>query len=195
MSIVDVPAPAPQRPRVLMVGTAFATAAVLMVLVGLVAVYLAQRASAVSVGDAWLPEGVVIPLQQPTVMLFTLIAGSITVQWAVYAVAHNDKINAYIALGITFLFGIAFINMASYLYTLMGLDITASSQAVLIYAISGAQLAMVITAMLFVGIMSFRALAGQETSKAHDGVSAAALFWHASVLAFFIIWLVVYVTK
>jgi heme/copper-type cytochrome/quinol oxidase subunit 3 len=190
-----IPAPPPTRPRVLIVGTAFATAATLMVLVGLVGVYLLERAAVISAGDTWLPEGVIIPLQQPTVMLFTLLASSVTIQWAVYAVARNDKVNTYIALGMTFLFGFGFVNMCSYLYTLMGLDITASPQAVLIYAISGAHLAMLIGAMLFVAVTSFRALAGQETSRAHDGVSASALFWHATVAAYFVIWYAVYVTK
>lgn len=195
VTLVDVPPPAPPRPRVLMVGTAFATAGVLMVFAGLLGTYLFQRAAAVSAGDTWLPEGVVVPLQQPTVMLFTLIAASVTVQWAVYSVAHNDKLNSYLALGLTLIFGFAFINMASYLYTLMSLDIAASNQAVLIYTITGAQLAMVIAGMLFVAVSSFRALAGQETSSAHDGVSSAALFWHATVALYFVIWLVVYVTK
>lgn len=187
-------APAP-RPRVLMIGTAFASAATLMSLAGLLGIYLAGRAAALDSGESWLPEGLVIPLQQPTVMLFTIVASAVTIQWAVYAVARDDKVNTYIALGLTFLFGFAFINMAWYLYTLMEIDVTSGAQAVLIYTITGAQIAMLIVAMLFVLATSFRALAGQETSRHHDGVSAAALFWHSTVIAYALIWIAIYVTK
>lgn len=187
--------PPVQRPRVLMVGTAFATAGTLMVLATLLGIYLTQRSAIVSVGERWVPEGSTIPLQQPTVLLFTLLASAVTVQWAVYSVARNDRVNAYLALGLTTVLGIAFINMMSYLYSLMALDITASSQAVLLYAISGAHLAMLIGGMVFIAVTAFRALAGQETGRQHDGVSAAALYWYAMVLAYGVIWYAVYVTK
>jgi cytochrome c oxidase subunit 3 len=189
------PAPPVQRPRVLLLGTAFATAATVMVFAGLIGAYLSRRAELVGAGDSWLPEGATIPLQQPNVMLFTLIASAITVQWAVYAVARNDRVNTYLALGLTFAFGIAFLNMQSYLYTLMEFDITANQQAVFVYAISGAHVVMVVLAMIFVALMAFRALAGQESRRQHDGVSAAALFWHASVVVYAVIWIAVYVTK
>jgi cytochrome c oxidase subunit 3 len=189
------PAPSVQRPRVLMIGTAFASAATLMMFAGLIGVYLSRRAELVAAGDAWLPQGVDIPLQQPNMMLFTLVGSAVTVQWAVYAIARNDRTNTYLALGLTFVFGIAYINMQSYLYTLMEFDITANQQGVLVYTITGAHILMVVAAMVFVALMAFRALAGQETSRQHDGVSAAALFWHASVVAYAVIWLAVYVTK
>jgi cytochrome c oxidase subunit 3 len=189
------PAPPVQRPRVLLLGTAFATAATVMVFVGLIGVYLSRRAELVSVGDSWLPEGADIPLQQPNVMLFTLIASAVTVQWAVYAITRNDRVNTYLALGLTFAFGIAYINMQSYLYTLMEFDITANQQGVLIYAITGAHIIMVVLAMIFVALMAFRALAGQESRRQHDGISAAALFWHASVAVYAVIWIAVYVAK
>lgn len=189
------PAPPIQRPRVLMVGTAFASGATLMLFAGLIGIYLTRRAEFVVEGDVWIPDGVSVPLQQPNVMLATLLASAITIQWAVWAINRNDRVNTYLALGITFLFGFAFLNMASYLYTLMEFDITANQQAVLVYSITGAHIAMLVIAMIFVGLMAFRALAGQETSRQHDGISAAALFWHANVLVFFIIWLAIYVTK
>jgi heme/copper-type cytochrome/quinol oxidase subunit 3 len=188
-------APPVQRPRVLMIGTAFASAATLMVFAGLIGMYLTRRAEMVGAGDAWLPDGVSIPLQQPNVMMATLLASSVTIQWAVWAIIRNDRVNTYLALGITFVFGLAFLNMASYLYTLMEFDVDANQQAVLVYSISGAHIAMLIAAMLFVALMSFRALAGQESARQHEGISAAALFWHANVLVFAIIWFAIYVTK
>lgn len=189
------PAPPVQRPRVLMIGTAFACAGALMFFAGLLAMYLSRRSELITAGDSWLPEDVTIPLQQPNVLLFTMLASAITVQWAVYAIARNDRVNTYLALGLTFIFGIAFINMQSYLYTLMQFDIMANQQAVLVYAISGAHLVMVVVAMIFVALMAFRALAGQESRRQHDGISAAALFWYTTVVVYSVIWLAVYVTK
>jgi heme/copper-type cytochrome/quinol oxidase subunit 3 len=49
--------------------------------------------------------------------------------------------------------------------------------------------------MIFVGLMAFRALGGQQTSRQHDGISAAALFWHAMVVVYAIIWYAIFVTK
>jgi cytochrome c oxidase subunit 3 len=189
------PAPPVQRPRVLVVGTAFVSAATIMVFVGLIAVYLSQRANVVADGQTWLPREISIPLQQPTTIFFSLLMSVVTMQWAVSAIARNDRINAYLALGITLVFGFSTIVMTSYQYTLMGLDVDGNIQSVLIYTISGLHLIMVVIAMIFISLMTFRAMAGQFTARQHDGVTAAALFWYAMVAVYALIWLSIYVTK
>lgn len=189
------PAPPVQRPRVLVIGAAFASAATVMVFIGLIAVYLSQRATTVAAGDTWLPKTLTIPLQQPNTMLFTLLMSVVTMQWAVSAIARNDRVNAYIALGVTLVFGFATIVMTSYLYTLMGADIDANPQSVLIYTITGLHLLVLVLAMIFVALMAFRALAGSFTARQHDGVTAAALFWYAMVAIYALIWISIYVTK
>lgn len=189
------PAPPVQRPRVLVVGAAFVTAATVMVFIGLIAIYLSERAEIIAAGDTWLPREITIPLNQPNTMLFTLLMSVVTMQWAVFAIARNDRVNAYLALGITLVFGFSTLVMTSYLYTLMGLDVDANPQSVLIYAITGLHLLMVVLAMIFVALMAFRALAGQFTARQHDGVTAAAVFWYAMVAVYVLIWISVYVTK
>lgn len=189
------PPPTPRSPRVLVVGTAFATAAVVMAFAGMIGQYLLERGAAISGGGDWLPEGATIPLTQPNVMMMGLIMSSITMQWAVQAVKADDRVNTYLALGITFVFGIAYLNMTAYLYSLMGLEMSSGAAGVLIYAITGAHLAMTVAAMLFVGFMAFRALGGQYSSRQADGIVAAALFWHAMVAVYAVIWIAIYVTK
>jgi cytochrome c oxidase subunit 3 len=189
------PAPPVQRPRVLVVGTAFVSAATIMVFAGLIAVYLSQRANVVADGGTWLPREISIPLQQPTTTFFSLLMSVVTMQWAVSAIARNDRINAYLAMGITLVFGFSAIVMTSYQYTLMGLDVDANAQSVLIYTISGLHLLMLVIAMIFISLMTFRAMAGQFTARQHDGVTAAALFWYAMVAVYALIWLSIYVTK
>jgi cytochrome c oxidase subunit 3 len=177
------------------VGTAFVSAATIMVFVGLIAVYLSQRANVVADGETWLPREISIPLQQPTTVFFSLLMSVVTMQWAVSAIARNDRINAYLALGITLVFGFSTIVMTSYQYTLMGLDVDGNIQSVLIYTISGLHLIMLVIAMIFISLMTFRAMAGQFTARQHDGVTAAALFWYAMVAVYALIWLSIYVTK
>lgn len=189
------PAPPVTRPRVLVVGTAFATAATVMLFIGLIGIYLVERASVVGGGDAWLPQGVSIPLSQPNIMLFTMLMSVVTMQWAVAAIVKDDRVNAYLALGVTLVFGFAVITMTTYLWSLMKLDITASVQGVLIYTITGGHIIMLIVAMIFVGLMAFRALGGQFTSRQHDGISSAAMFWYATVAVYALIWIAIYVTK
>lgn len=190
-----LPAAPLQRPRVLVVGTAYAAAASVMVFIGLLAVYLTERAAVISAGDRWLPDGSSIPLQQPNTMMITLLMSVVTVQWAVNAIARNDRVNTYIALGLTFVLGGATILMLTYLWSLMDLEVAAGSASVLIYTISAAQLFMLAIAMIFVALMAFRALGGQFASRQHDGITAAALYWHTMVAVFFVLWLVIYITK
>ncbi|MCU0312022.1 MAG: cytochrome c oxidase subunit 3 [Acidimicrobiales bacterium] len=189
------PAPPVQRPRVLMVGTAFTVAAATMALLALLAIYLTERSAVLAVGDTWLPDGVVIPLSQPNIMMATLLMGVISVQWAVYAIARDDRVNAYLALGLTLVFGIMVVVMTSYLYSIMGLDVAANPQSVLIYAVTGGHLVFLIATMVFLALMAIRALGGQFTSRQHDGISAAALAWHVQTAVFFVIWLAIYITK
>jgi cytochrome c oxidase subunit 3 len=189
------PAPAVQRPRVLVVGTAFAAAASFMVFIGLIGIYLAARVDVISSGSAWLPKGATIPLQQPNTMFITLIMSVFTMQWAVAAIAKNDRVNAYLAMGLTLMLGIATIVMTTYLWYLMELDIASGIQGVLIYTITGAHIVMLVVAMIFVALMGLRALGGQFTARQHDGITAAAVFWYAMVAVYALIWISIYVTK
>jgi heme/copper-type cytochrome/quinol oxidase subunit 3 len=203
MALAEIPAshapvsgapPAPlARPRVVVVGTALVSAGVLALFAGMVGVYLHLRAEAGR--GTWIPEDAFFPLQQPNVMLLALLMSSVTMQWAVYAIKKDDRPQAYLALGITELFGFAVLNMAAYLYSIMNLDIETGSMAVMTYTITGAHLVALIAAMVFTALMAFRALGGQFTSRQHDGVSAAALFWHVQVVVFAVIWLAIYITK
>lgn len=188
-------APPVQRPRVLVVGSAFVSAATIMTFIGLIGIYLTQRAAIIGAGDIWLPKGSTIPLQQPNTMLFTLLMSVVTMQWAVHAIANNDRTNAYLALAITIFFGFATVVMTWYLYGLTSLDISANSQSVLIYTITGLHLMLVVVAMLFIALMAFRALAGSFDARQHDGITAAAVFWYAVVLVYVLIWITIYVTK
>jgi cytochrome c oxidase subunit III len=188
------PAP-PARPRVVAVGAALAAAGVLAAFAAALGIYAQLRAQGLASGAEWLPEGSFFPLQQPNVMMMALIMSSFTVQWAVDAIKRDDRPQAYLALGLTQLLGFATINMAAYLYSIMELDAASGAMAVMTYTITGAHLALLVGCMIFVALMAFRALGGQFTSRQHDGMSAAALFWHAQVVVFAFVWYAIYITK
>jgi heme/copper-type cytochrome/quinol oxidase subunit 3 len=188
------PPPPVSRPRVLLVGTAFASAVSIMLFVGLIGIYLSVRTTLISDVGTWLPAGLVIPLVQPNMMMFTLLLSSLMMQWAVSAIKNDDRTNTYLAIGVTLLLAFAFLVEYGYLFSLMKLSM-ASQQGVLIYALTGANIAMTIVAMIFLILMGFRALAGQFTSRQHDGIAAAAIYWHSMVAVYALIWFVVFITK
>jgi heme/copper-type cytochrome/quinol oxidase subunit 3 len=189
------PPPAPPRPRVLLVGTALVSAAAFMLFAGLIGVYLAVRAATLAAGDPWLPETTVIPLLPGNVGMVTLLLSVVTMQWAVYAIGNDDRPNTYVALGLTLLLGLAFINATAFLYTQMALDLRASGAAVLIYVTTGAHLAMVGAALIFNGLMAFRTLGGQYSGRDREGITAAAMFWYVTVGVYAVIWYSIYITK
>jgi heme/copper-type cytochrome/quinol oxidase subunit 3 len=195
LSIAGAP-PAPvARPRVLMVATGFVSVATVMAFIGLIGLYLADRTAVLHNGNVWLPDGAKIALTQPNIMFLTLLMSTVTAQWAVVAIKNDDRINTYIALGLTLFLGFAYLNMAAYNWSIMGLDVNTSAVSVLIYAITGAHAVAVVLAMAFIVLMAFRAFGGQFTSRQHDGIASAAMFWHATVFCFALIWYAIYIIK
>lgn len=190
-SVLELPsASAPPRRRELLFGTAFATAGVVMVLVTLVGAYLATRDAA---GAAWLATND-IPLTQPNMMMGTLAMSAVTMQWAVWSIARDDRGHTYLALGITLLFGAAYVNQATFLFGQVGMTM-GQLEGPLFYAVTGLHVAMVVAGMIFLVLMGFRALGGQFSSRQPDGIGAAAVFWHATVAAFALLWIAVYILK
>jgi cytochrome c oxidase subunit 3 len=188
-------APPPRRPRVLLMGTAIASGAAAMVLLGLIALYVRMRADVIASGETWLPEGTNLPLTPGNMAAFTLVLSAVTAQWARYSLRNDDRPHAYIGLGVTVLLGVAFINGTAFLWGELGLGINDSPQALLIYTITGLHVAMTGVALLFFVVMAFRALGGQLTARATEGVDAAALFWYVTIAVYSVIWFAIYITK
>lgn len=191
----EAPAPPPARPRVLLVGTTLALAGAFMAFAGLIGVYLATRSATIERTGTWLPPETVVPLTPANMILVTFALSVVTMYWAVWSVGRNDRPHAYLALGITILFGVCVINATTFLYSQMNLGIRDSTAAVLIYVITAAHLAMVVAALVFAALMTFRTLGGQYAGRDKEGISAAAMCWYATVAVYVVIWLAIYVTK
>ncbi len=194
MSVATIPAelaPAiPPRRRQLLFGAGFAAAGSAVLILTLLGAYLQQRHG---VGPDWLKDNN-IPLTQPTMQLFTLLMSMFTVQWAVHSIARNQRGYTYLASLITIVLGLAVLNQTWFLYTEVGLAMT-QPEGPLFYAVTGAHLAMLGAAILFLGVTTLRALGGETSSFRPDGFSAAALYWHVMAGLYFAVWLGVYVLK
>lgn len=193
--LAAAPAPAPRRPRVLLIGTAFGTVAAALTVVAMLAAYLQLRANRLADGVTALPDGVVLPLTPGTMGLVTLGMSLVTMAWIIHSLRNDDRTHAYLALGLTILLGVAFINSTAYLYQQLAMGFTASGTAGLLYAVTGAHLVMVFVGLVFTAVMGFQALGGQLTGRDAEGMSAAALYWYVTVAVYVAVWYGIYITK
>jgi len=190
----ELPPPAPARPRVLLFATALGVVASLMVFGGILAVYLSERAQAIADGGTWLPEGTRIPLTTGNMSLVGFAISCVTMQWAVWATAHEDRRHTWLAFGATLIVGLFHMTGMAFLYNQSGLSADTVPGA-LVFAVTGAHLVMLGVAMVFAALMAFRTLGGQYSAKDHEGVAAAAVYWYATVAVYVVSWYAVLVTK
>jgi len=188
------PAAPPARPRVLLVGTALASAATVMAFAGLLGYYASTRAAVVAEGTRWLPDGSNIPLTPGNMAFATMLISAVSVWWAVDAVGKNDRQMAYLALGLTIMFGVAVINATTFLFSQMALPV-ASTPGALIYTITGAHLAMLVLGMVYLSVMVLRTLGGEYSGRDREGLVAAALFWFVTIAVHSAIWYTIYIVK
>lgn len=193
--LATAPAPEPRRPRVLLIGSAFAAVASSLVVLSMLAVYLQLRADRLADGVTALPDGTVLPLTPGNMGLVTLSMSVVTMAWIVYSLRAGDRTHAYLGLGLTLLLGVAFINSTVYLYQQLAMGFTASGTAGLLYAVTGAHIVMTVVGLLFIAVMGFQALGGQLSGRDAESMSAAALYWYVTVAVYAAVWYGIYITK
>src|SRR4051794_40555358 len=184
--VLPVPAP-PARPRVLLAGTALAAAATFMGIIGLVGMYVSARAAVITDGKPWLPDKAHIPLTPGNMAMATMVLSAITMWWAVDAVGKNDRQMAYLALGLTIFFGVAVINAMTFVYTQMHLAVN-TTPGVLIFTITGAQIAVIVAGLVYAAVMTFRTLGGEYRGRDREGLVAVTLFWYVAIATQAVIW-------
>jgi heme/copper-type cytochrome/quinol oxidase subunit 3 len=186
------PAAASAPRRQLFIGTALAVVAGTMLVGGMLAIWVLLRDRVVGTG-ARFPVDYIIPEVTTNVMLMTIWALCLFAQWAVYSGSRGDRAHTGLALGVTALLAIAFINAQAFVYVDMAVEIRADYYGALFYAVTGTMLAIVIAGLIYTTVAAFRALGGrlQET----EILSAHALYWYFAAAAYSAVWFVVYVTK
>ncbi len=185
----------PLRPRVSVVGAALIAAGVSVGYITLVALYVSERAQTVSSGSPWLPRGVTIPLTQPNFMLFTLAMSVVTAFWAVWAAGRNDRQHTLYGIGLTLLFGFAYVAQTFFLFEIMNMGAADDRRAILIYALMGGHIAIALAAIGVFAAVGLRAVLGEFGPHRTDGLAGAFVFWSAMFLLYCCLWYAVYITK
>jgi heme/copper-type cytochrome/quinol oxidase subunit 3 len=184
------PAPPLPRRRGAVYGAAFAGAFWAMVILTLVGAYLSDR----SVDRVeWLKK-YPIPLTQPNMQFGALVLSIFMAHWALYAIRRNARGHAYLALGITIVLGLAFLNQTWFLLTQVAMPLSATAGPSF-YSVVGVHAAMAAAAILFLAAVGVRALGGNFNARYPDGVTAAVVFWDIMVALYSVVWLAVYITK
>ncbi len=191
IALPSAPAPAPRRQ--VFVGTAVACAAGAALLGGMLALWLRFREQAISAGGSWVPDDVKVPLVPANIMLLAFIPIGVFAQWAVYSAKRDDRPHTGLALGLTGLMGLAFINAQAFIYVQIKMPADGGTFAAMFYAITGVMTALAIIGVVFSAVTAFRYLGGRTTER--EIVSAHAMYWYFLSVAYTALWFVVYVTK
>ena len=190
MALPPAAPPAPRR-QVLM-GTALACVGGTMLIGGMLAVWVLFRERVVDAGERF-PIDYIIHEVATNVMLITLWALCLFAQWAVYAGNRGDRTHTALALGVTGVFALAYINAQAFVYSQMGVEIADEYYGALFYAITGTMLAVVAVGLVYTVVAAFHSLSGRLRET--EVLSGLALYWYWTAAAYSAVWFVVYVTK
>ncbi len=147
---------------------------------GLFAAYFSIRAQA----PVWPPQGFgdkleIFPLVGPATVL--LILSSFTCQFAVWGIRRNDRTAFVRNIGVTVLLGAVFLLMQAADYTILaskGLSLDSGPFGTTYYTLTGFHGAHVLGGVVMLSVVLYRGMAGQFSSRHHDAVEAASLYWH-----------------
>ena len=192
LALPSAPAPAPRRQ--VFVGTAVACAAGTALMGGMLALYVRFRDVAIHTGDGtWVPKGVSINLVAANIMLIAFLPICVFAQWAVYSAKRGDSPHTGLALGLTGLMGILFINAQAYIYSQAKMPADGGTFNAMFYAFTGMMTVLAVVGVVFSAVTAFRFLGGRTTDR--EIVSAHAMYWYFLSFVFTVLWFVVYVTK
>jgi cytochrome c oxidase subunit III len=153
---------------------------------GLFAAYFSVRASTVP----WPPQPPTVPGElaerfnlhaEPwfaAILTAVLITSSVTCQIGVWAIRRDDRTRFVRAIGITLVLGIVFLIGQAYDYSQLGFGISDTPFGTTFYTLTGFHGAHVFGGAVMLSVVLYRGLAGQFSSRHHDAVEAASLYWH-----------------
>lgn len=179
-------APSPRR-NVALVGAAFAIAAGVALVGGLLAVYLGARQDVLDAGGEWVDKAT-IPNVGMAVAYGTLLLSAFTAQWAVSAIKLDDRRQGYVAVGLTLLLAAAFLNALSFGWAQLGAGAGDGGFADHMYAVTVTHALLVVAGIVLIVVMGFRVIGGQFGPRNAEFVVSAAAYWHFVVLAGVAIW-------
>ena len=151
---------------------------------GLFAAYFSLRANA----PQWPPVNpetqapfalAILPFVGPATIL--LILSSFTCQLAVHGIRRDDRTAFLRAMTVTVVLGLIFLTMQVIDYTALGaegLTLSSGTYGTTYYTLTGFHGAHVFGGVIMLSVVLYRGMAGQFSSRHHDAVEAASLYWH-----------------
>ncbi len=194
------PAAQPEPKRQVFVGTSLVAAAGSMLVGGMLAIWLRFRAAAGTregtkhaVIKDWLPSSIEVPGVAANILPIVLVVVCVMAQWAVYAAKRDFRPHVSMAFGLSFLFGLAGLNVQVFIWTQMGVVISEDGAfAALFYALTGTLALLYLTGLTYTAIAALRYLGGRTDL---EEVSSHALYWYFLTAATVAVWFVVYIQK
>ncbi len=153
---------------------------------GLFAAYFSVRASTAH----WPPQPPQVPAElaehfnlhaEPFyagALTLILITSSVTCQLGVWAIRRDDRAGFIRAIGVTLVLGIVFLIGQIYDYSTIGFGVSDTPFGTTFYTLTGFHGAHVFGGAVMLSVILYRGLAGQFSSRHHDAVEAASLYWH-----------------
>ncbi|HEX4898645.1 MAG TPA: cytochrome c oxidase subunit 3 [Candidatus Limnocylindrales bacterium] len=151
-----------------------------MFFAGLFAAYFNTRAS----NHPWPPEEfahILNPFSVILVATVILIASSFTCQLAVWAIRRGDRTGFLRNISFTFVLGVVFLLLQAYDYSILfgeGMTLGSGPFGTTYFTLTGFHGAHVFGGVIMLGVVLYRGMAGQFSSRHHDAVEAASLYWH-----------------
>jgi cytochrome c oxidase subunit 3 len=151
-----------------------------MFFAGLFAAYFNTRAS----NHPWPPEefaDILNPFSVILVATVILITSSFTCQLAVWAIRRGDRTGFLRNISFTFVLGVIFLLLQAYDYSLLfgdGMTLGSGPFGTTYFTLTGFHGAHVFGGVIMLGVVLYRGMAGQFSSRHHDAVEAASLYWH-----------------
>jgi cytochrome c oxidase subunit 3 len=107
-----------------------------------------------------------------------LVSSSFTCQFAVWAIRRDDRAGFIRNIGVTLVLGIVFLIGQLYDYSTIGFGVSDTPFGTTFYTLTGFHGAHVFGGAVMLGVVLYRGLAGQFSSRHHDAVEATSLYWH-----------------
>ncbi len=165
-----------------------------MFFAGLFAAYFSTRAA----NKPWPPgqfDGILNPLSLILIATIILITSSFTCQFAIWSIRKGDRKGFIRNISVTFVLGIAFLLLQAYDYSLLfadGMTLGSGPFGTTYFTLTGFHGAHVFGGVLMLGVILYRGMAGQFSSKHHDAVEAVSLYWHFVDVVWIILFSVLY---
>jgi cytochrome c oxidase subunit III len=166
-----------------------------MFFAGLFAAYFTTRAHNVGTSPWDDPQKLLNPLSLILVATVILITSSFTCQFAVWSIRRGDRTGFIRNIAVTFVLGIVFLLLQAYDYTLLfgeGMTLGSGPFGTTYFTLTGFHGAHVFGGVLMLGVILYRGMAGQFSSKHHDAVEAVSLYWHFVDIVWIILFSILY---